>query len=34
MAKGITPLLKQHKLEEAINFAKDNNLKTSEGSFR
>jgi biopolymer transport protein ExbB len=29
VAKGITPLLKQHKLEEAITFAKDKRFKQS-----
>jgi biopolymer transport protein ExbB/biopolymer transport protein TolQ len=29
VAKGITPLLKQHKLEEAITFAKDTRFKHS-----
>ena len=29
VAKGITPLLKQHKLDEAINFAKDKRFKQS-----
>lgn len=29
VAKGITPLLKQHKLEEAINFAKDKRFRQS-----
>src|SRR5688572_23965081 len=29
VAKGITPLLKQHKLEEAINFAKDKKYRHS-----
>lgn len=29
VAKGITPLLKQHKLEEAITFAKDKRFKHS-----
>ncbi len=29
VARGITPLLKQHKLDEAINFAKDKRFKQS-----
>lgn len=29
VAKGITPLLKQHKLEDAINFAKDKKFRHS-----
>jgi biopolymer transport protein ExbB len=29
VARGITPLLKQHKLDEAINFAKDKKFKHS-----
>lgn len=29
VARGITPLLKQHKLEEAINFAKDKKFRHS-----
>src|SRR5256885_14383053 len=29
LARGVTPLLKQHKLEEAINYAKDKRFRHS-----